>query len=97
MEFDEDMKPLVLQAFQSKIWVLINFLADGYLINPSFDIGLFVQELSAANQNITTWLIDMQVCDEGIVLLTAAYSDEISERFALGELKLCTIYRTFHD
>lgn len=45
------------------------------------------QESSPCNpQRMNTWFIDMQTCEEGIVLLMAAYYADISVQihFALG-------------
>lgn len=60
-----------------------------YIRNKCF-IYLFIyfnQESSACNpQNMETWLIDMQPCNEGIVFLMAAYCADASSfiEFALG-------------
>ncbi|EFN82872.1 nuclear pore complex protein Nup133 isoform X2 [Harpegnathos saltator] len=60
-----------------------------HIVSQAFQRKLW--ESSPCNpQRINTWFIDMQTCDEGIVLLMAAYYAEISLQihFALGLIPL---------
>ncbi|CAL7941714.1 unnamed protein product [Xylocopa violacea] len=70
----------------------------GHIISQTFQRKVW--ESSACNpQNMETWLIDMQPCNEGIVFLMAAYCAEASPliEFALGMIQLLgtTLANTF--
>lgn len=61
----------------------------GHLVSQAFQRRIW--ESSPCNsQSMETWLIDMQTCEEGIVLLVAAYCGDISPQFhfAIGLLPL---------
>ncbi|CAK9828636.1 Nuclear pore complex protein Nup133 [Anthophora retusa] len=61
----------------------------GHIISQAFQRKIW--ESSACNpQNIETWLIDMQPCNEGIVFLMAAHCADASPliEFALGLIEL---------
>lgn len=62
---------------------------------------ILFQESNPCNpQSMTTWFIDMQTCDEGIVLLMAAHCADISIQihFALGRprIDLCPRNKEMH-
>ncbi|KAG7207192.1 hypothetical protein KM043_008877 [Ampulex compressa] len=61
----------------------------GHIISQGFHRKIW--ESSACNaQNIDTWLIDMQPCDEAIVFLMAAHCTDVTSQihFALGSIQL---------
>ncbi|XP_050469604.1 nuclear pore complex protein Nup133 [Bombus huntii] len=70
----------------------------GYIISQTFQREIW--KSSACNpQNMETWLIDMQPCNEGIVFLMAAHCADASPliEFALGLIQLSgiTLANTF--
>ncbi|KAG6799905.1 nuclear pore complex protein [Apis mellifera caucasica] len=103
---DRGSRVLILAGSSLQYWSFpyneqekIEFDEDiGHIISQTFQRKIW--ESSACNpQNMETWLIDMQPCNEGIVFLMAAYCADASSfiEFALGLIQLSgtTLANTF--
>ncbi|OAD54862.1 hypothetical protein WN48_06062 [Eufriesea mexicana] len=103
---DRGSRVLILAGSSLQYWSFLHneqekmeFDEDiGYIISQTFQRKIWGS--SACNpQNIETWLIDMQSCNEGIVFLMAAHCVDVSPliEFALGLIQLSgtTLINTF--
>ncbi|KAF7996446.1 hypothetical protein HCN44_002078 [Aphidius gifuensis] len=103
---NKDSRVLILAGSSLQYWSFPNgdiekmeFDKDiGTIISQAFQRRIFESPV-INQQNLETWPIDMQVCDEGIILLVAAHITDISRKisFAIGLLSLdgTTLSNTF--